>query len=580
MKRIYVILILFAVANFGFAATYYVSDTGDNNNNGLSINQAWSSIQYAVDEVVAGDIIEVLDGTYNELITFNTSGNSVDGHIVLMNHSGHSPIIDATGLANNGGDMPAIIKIEDTDYIKVIGFELKNLITASSSKFPAGIWVLGDAHHIEIANNIIHNIQHTNEEGAHGIGIYGTKSTEAIHDIAVLNNEIMDCTLAWSEALVLNGNVTDFKVNFNEVHDNDNIGIDFIGHEGTCPDPDLDQTRDGECIGNLVYNIDSRNNPVYQGEASAGGIYVDGGKNIIVDRNEIYACNLGIEIASEWMNQSTSEITVRNNFIYDCHVVGFAMGGYDADRGESNNCSIVNNTLYNNDTDDVGWGSELLIQYYCNDNIVKNNIIFAKEDGKLMDYGINSGSNNVFDNNIYYNSGQVTLSWNGTYYDSFSDFASGSGQEDNGAFENPNLNDPNNGDLRLSSSSATAINNGESLDNDIVGDVDFDGNNRVIYDNIDIGAHEYIDPSDIHIQVLADIIEIYPNPFSDIVLVDGNFEDYVITILDATGSEVMTLEELQPPVTINLSDLGSGTYFIQIQNINAPSHFVEKIIKL
>ena len=33
--------------------------------------------------------------------------------------------------------------------------------------------------------------------------------------------------------MTLNGNVTDFKITNNLVHDNDNIGIDFIGYEGT-----------------------------------------------------------------------------------------------------------------------------------------------------------------------------------------------------------------------------------------------------------------------------------------------------------------------------------------------------------
>jgi len=37
-----------------------------------------------------------------------------------------------------------------------------------------------------------------------------------------------------SESMVLNGNVEHFVVSHNKVHDNDNIGIDFIGFEGEC----------------------------------------------------------------------------------------------------------------------------------------------------------------------------------------------------------------------------------------------------------------------------------------------------------------------------------------------------------
>ena len=57
---------------------------------------------------------------------------------------------------------------------------------------------------------------------------------------------------------MLNGNVTGFEVTNNRVHDNNNIGIDFIGFEGTCPDPALDRARDGVCRGNVVWNISSR----------------------------------------------------------------------------------------------------------------------------------------------------------------------------------------------------------------------------------------------------------------------------------------------------------------------------------
>ena len=41
------------------------------------------------------------------------------------------------------------------------------------------------------------------------------------------------------------------------MHDNDNIGIDFIGREGVCPNPANDMARDGLCAGNTVYGIDS-----------------------------------------------------------------------------------------------------------------------------------------------------------------------------------------------------------------------------------------------------------------------------------------------------------------------------------
>src|SRR6185503_2244894 len=105
-----------------------------------------------------------------------------------------------------------------------------------------------------------------------------------------------------------------FVVSRNIVHDNDNIGIDFIGYEGENPDPAVDRARDGTVSGNLVYNINSYGNPAYGNERSAGGIYVDGGTNIVVERNIVHDSNLGVELASEHSGRSTSYITLRNNF--------------------------------------------------------------------------------------------------------------------------------------------------------------------------------------------------------------------------------------------------------------------------
>ncbi len=76
------------------------------------------------------------------------------------------------------------------------------------------------------------------------------------------------------EALSLNGNIDGFEINGNEIYNNTNIGIVAIGYEGECPDPNLDQARNGVIINNLVY----QNPSAYD---AAAGIYIDGGKNIV-----------------------------------------------------------------------------------------------------------------------------------------------------------------------------------------------------------------------------------------------------------------------------------------------------------
>lgn len=64
IKTIKVITVLLLVYTTVSAATYYVSPLGDNNNSGTSGAQAFQTVQYAVNQMKAGDELIVLDGFY------------------------------------------------------------------------------------------------------------------------------------------------------------------------------------------------------------------------------------------------------------------------------------------------------------------------------------------------------------------------------------------------------------------------------------------------------------------------------------------------------------------------------------
>ena len=72
---------------------------------------------------------------------------------------------------------------------------------------------------------------------AHGIGVFGTTADHPIEELEIVDNDLANLTLGSSEALVVNGNVKDFLIEGNRVHDTNNIGIDVIGIEGSAPDP-------------------------------------------------------------------------------------------------------------------------------------------------------------------------------------------------------------------------------------------------------------------------------------------------------------------------------------------------------
>ena len=55
-------------------------------------------------------------------------------------------------------------------------------------------------------------------------------------------------------------------------------------------------------------------------------------KNIIIESNRVYNCDLGIEVASEHRDKITNEVYVKNNIIYECDF-GLIVGGAESSSG-------------------------------------------------------------------------------------------------------------------------------------------------------------------------------------------------------------------------------------------------------
>ena len=505
-KLLGLVLGLLLAISFAFPAradvsSFYVSAGGDDGNPG-TLALPWRHIQYAMTNasVVAGSTVYVMNGVYNEKVTFPKSGSAAGGYIVLQNYPGDSPVIDGTGLAISG--TTALVTMTGRSYVKLIGFEIRNFIKSpGGSGVPVGIYMSGSGSYIEIRNNKVHEIQNSCAScNAHGIAIYGSSTVTSISHLIIDGNEVYNGKFGNSESMVLNGNVELFTVSHNIVHDNDNIGIDFIGYEGTAKPTnntiDVDRARDGSCVDNIVYNIDSSPNPAYDGERSADGIYVDGGTRILIERNIVHDTDIGVELASEHKGKTTSYITVRNNFIYNNLEVGIAFGGYDTKRGSTLYSNIVNNTLYHNDRLN-DWGSELYVQFDTRYNVVKNNIFFANANKQYILSWSPVMTSNVVDHNLYYADGggtDGTFQWLNVTYPDFASYQAATGNDANGiAGLDPLFVDPANGNLHLiSTAGSPAVNAGANLSSDVMGTTDIDGDPRIIGASVDIGADEVV----------------------------------------------------------------------------------------
>ncbi len=469
---------------------YYVATTGNDANPG-TLDRPWRTIQKAANTVGAGRTVYVRGGVYHETVTINVSGASGQP-IVFQSYPGELAIIDGSSLTPPEG-WSALIDIRDKSHLVIKGFEIRNYKTAQKNHMPMGIFVTGAGDHIQILNNKVHHIE-TNFTGrnggdAHGIAVYGTRAPQALTNIVIDGNEAYALKLGSSESVVVNGNVDGFQITNNVVHDNNNIGIDAIGFEGKAPDPVYDQARHGLIARNTVYNIDSYKNPAYGTDRSADGIYVDGGTRLVVERNVTHDCNIGIELASEHAGRSTSFITLRNNFVYHNTSMGIAIGGYETQRGSTENCVIVNNTLFHNDYRQEGNG-ELLVQFDTRHNVIKNNIFYANNVNALIvnPYAENTG--NVVDYNLYFAPGGAansTWQWKNVTYTGFDTYQAQAGNDAHGLFVDPKLVSTSAFDLHLQTSSPV-IDRGQTIGE--AGDKDIDGQPRVQGAAIDIGADE------------------------------------------------------------------------------------------
>jgi NPCBM/NEW2 domain/Right handed beta helix region len=323
---------------------------------------------------------------------------------------------------------------------------------------------------------------------AHGIGVFGTEADHPIEEVEIVDNELANLTLGSSEALVVNGNVKDFRIEGNKVHDTNNIGIDVIGFEGTAPDPTVDQARDGIVRGNDVWNVDSYGNPAYGNDRSADGIYVDGGRDILVEGNTIHDVNIGIELASEHASRSTRNVTARNNLVYDSTAIGIAIGGYDRHRGSTEDCVIVNNTVVNTD------GVELLVQFDTRNNVIANNVIVAGARHVFVENGYRENAGNVLDHNLYFSvdgSSTGTWQWRGVGYDDFDRWSAHSGNDPHSTFADPGFEDAAAHDFSLRAGSP-AVDAGAFLT--ASGATDLRGDPRAQAAGIDLGAFEQTAP--------------------------------------------------------------------------------------
>jgi hypothetical protein len=478
-------------------STFFVATTGNDANPG-TLARPFQTIQHGLDVAAhPGDTVEVRAGTYNEMLTFNHSGSAAGGYISLQNYPGEHVLLSGKGAASNDvGYGNNMVQIVNQSYVKLSGLEIAYDSGVPVQDEAHGVLVQGSGTNVQVRSTIIHDITGSVSLGVGGSGIqvYGSSRTTPYANVTLDGNQIYNCQPGDSqtETLTVNGNVSNFQITNNLIHDDNNIGIDMIGGEADvfglpAGTQGLPVARNGLCSHNTVYNIRAN-----YGGGFAGGIYVDGGTNIAVTDNVSYQNDMGLEVGAENHGYVASGITVSDNLLYNNHQGGLVFGGYASTTGRVQNCHFINNTVYNSDRSNTGQGA-LTINFASN-NLVANNIFAASANNVLINSpSPNSNVNNTLDYNLYYAPGGVAnghFTWNGQPGGSpytFPQYQHATGEDPHSHFGNPLF--ANAGAVNFHLTAASPAVNAGSPTSGWYAPVDFGGTTRDLPP--EIGAYEY-----------------------------------------------------------------------------------------
>ncbi len=500
-------LLAAALASPGMAVDRYVSNKGVASGPG-TVQAPWIAA-YAISHALPGDTVyfrgEVFANPY--LVEITVSGRP-GLPILFKNYPGEKPVIDGTDnwkVMANDGALRGLLTFTDRSYVTFDGFEIRNVATANTSDV-AGVLIRGTSHHLTIKNCTVHNVettlwQKTGPQGtANGIAVLGTSVASSVNNIEISNCEVYAIKAGWSETVTFNGNVENFSVLNCKIHDSNNIGIDCIGYEGVARGGgELDRARNGTIRGNEIYNIDSLSNPAYGGVRAAGGIYVDGGQNILIERNKVHHSNIGIEVGSEKARTCSDNCLVTNNWLYQNHVAGVILGGDPSiSSGGVKNTMVRNNSLFENDNSTSRVG-EIVIQINVQACSVIQNIICASKTNRFLgNWDGRGNASNFIDYNCYYSgSGTAAVTsaqwmWSGFYRVGFAAWKAITGQDAHSTFADPKFAlTSGTVDLHILSSSG-AKDQAPSTFLCPIGELDIDGQPRAADKKCDLGADEFV----------------------------------------------------------------------------------------
>jgi parallel beta-helix repeat protein len=351
LSKVAVVLFSFALfAAEGKAATYYVSTGGNDANNG-ALSTPFRTISHGASLAQPGDTVYVRAGVYNDLVRISSKGTST-AHVGIRAYPGELPVIDGTGTAASTD----LVVFSNAQYVDFSGFEVRNSTHIGICVYPGSfLTISGNNVHGSVRNGIWA-----------GYSSFGTTSDLTISGNTVWNNVLENqnrtMTGGWAQAIGTQS-ANRVTISGNTVYQNYGEGIAYV-------------LSDGGTI---------KNNTVYDNYSVE--IYLDNAQTTTVDSNLAYTTGnsayyrsgypaSGIGTANESYSTSNplNTLTIVNNIVLNSKY-GFYYSN-EANGGGLQNVTVANNTFYKGAVD-------------------------------LLWIASAAHANSVFENNVFYQVGNV-----------------------------------------------------------------------------------------------------------------------------------------------------------------------------
>jgi len=544
---------------------YFISKDGNNYNHGC-IDYPWRTIQYGINQLTPGDTLNITEGIYEEKIDLNVSGTP-NNIITIQSYNNDEVILDAINSQNNSP-----ILYTDNSYLAIKGLHLTN----NQQNYSSGILVEGASKNLEFTNNKISNINFSSDinasvdenKNSSPFLIHGNQHLDSIQHIVIRSNEIFSNRTGYSENITLSGNISGFLIENNSIRNNTNIGIDIAGNYMVSTNPLYDNARNGVIRNNHVYNCVSE-------YATSAGIYIDGGKNIIVENNISHNNGFGAEIGCE-QNGETLNIIFRNNLFYYNKSGGIQIGAYNNTISANvSNIDISNNTFYHNDTNNESTGELMLSK---NEDVwIENNIFYLSNQSVYL-YGYRTQTNLILNYNLVYTQNgieniETTINEDETYV-GLTSFYSSTGYGNNSTYGDPLfISAPT--DFHIASNSP-AIDSGNHLLTERLSNFDFDNEIR-INNIVDCGTDEYY-PTLNNNKLQKLNITVYPNPTKGKISFINQPKNTNYEVYTALGKFVKKGTITNNYIELALYD--NGIYLIKIKHNSANRNICFRIKKI